>query len=246
MLDVADIDPAVALPAELTLDSISLLPYLADPALASQRSYVFSELFAPNGVDSGLPVDLPEDPENHCHEDLGFGGPGSSHLTLCGQVLADGNTAELLLTGAPPLTSAFIIGSLWTAPFPAFGGTIVPIDPVVTTVWTDANGEFLIPVLGSWGDKNLYVQIAVLDPTQPYGIGLSNAILAEFLPTNTKAVRDARYKLIRSMNGGPDEFYDLEVDPFEATELLEVGLTTEQDAAYLDLSAQLDAYVASF
>jgi len=47
--DVAGIVPAAVLPPDTTLDSVSLLPYLADPSLASLRRHVFTETFAPNG-----------------------------------------------------------------------------------------------------------------------------------------------------------------------------------------------------
>ena len=58
-------------------------------------------------------------------------------------------------------------------------------------------------------------------------------------PQHTRAVRDARYKLIRQ-TGQMDEFYDLAVDPFETNDLFG-SLTVEQQAAYDDLVAELVA-----
>lgn len=49
LADVAGIDLATALPPGLKLDSISLMPYLADPQKASLRGSLYSELFTPNG-----------------------------------------------------------------------------------------------------------------------------------------------------------------------------------------------------
>jgi hypothetical protein len=54
-----------------------------------------------------------------------------------------------------------------------------------------------------------------------------------------RAVRKARYKLIRS-TGLSDEFYDLLSDPFETINLLP-GLTPAQQTAYNGLIAELTA-----
>ena len=40
-----------------------------------------------------------------CQPDLGFGGPGTAVLSVCGDVLASGGTADLQVTGAPPFLS---------------------------------------------------------------------------------------------------------------------------------------------
>jgi arylsulfatase A-like enzyme len=54
-----------------------------------------------------------------------------------------------------------------------------------------------------------------------------------------RAVRDARYKLIR-ITGVGDEFYDLMLDPFETIDLLP-GLSAEEQAAFDALEAELAA-----
>jgi arylsulfatase A-like enzyme len=58
-----------------------------------------------------------------------------------------------------------------------------------------------------------------------------------------RAVRDTRYKLIRSLSG--DELYDLWTDPWESVDLLLSPLTPPQQAAYDWLSVYLDATINS-
>jgi arylsulfatase A-like enzyme len=58
-------------------------------------------------------------------------------------------------------------------------------------------------------------------------------------PTHTRAVREARYKLVRS-NALPDALYDLLSDPFESANLLP-GLDAREQAAYDALVAELVA-----
>ena len=55
----------------------------------------------------------------------------------------------------------------------------------------------------------------------------------------TRAVRDHRYKLIRRLTS-PDEFYDLQADPYERTNLIAGGLTTGERAAYGRLSFYME------
>ena len=55
-----------------------------------------------------------------------------------------------------------------------------------------------------------------------------------------RTLRDSRYKLIR-FNNGMDEFYDLQTDPYEVTNLL-ATMTTEQRAYYNRLQFQLNGY----
>ena len=58
-----------------------------------------------------------------------------------------------------------------------------------------------------------------------------------------RAVRDKRYKLIRSLAG--DELYDLWSDPWESVDLLLSPLTPPQQGAYGALSAYLDSTINS-
>lgn len=57
-----------------------------------------------------------------------------------------------------------------------------------------------------------------------------------------RAARRGRFKLIE-FTGGTEEYYDLETDPLEATNLLTRVLTTEQSGALASLRARLDAWV---
>ncbi len=56
-------------------------------------------------------------------------------------------------------------------------------------------------------------------------------------PLHARAVRNARYKLIRQV-GLPDELYDLDMDTFEGTNLLPT-LTPGEQTAYDALVAKL-------
>ncbi|MEM7305775.1 MAG: sulfatase-like hydrolase/transferase [Planctomycetota bacterium] len=246
--DIAGIDPATVLPVGETLDGISLVPYLADATTPSVKDHIFTEIFRPNSEDGGLPVYFGTGPV--CQEDLGFGGPGDAVLSVCGDPLAPGNFTDVLVTGAPPLAPAWLAGSFQANPIPIGGGFLVPNpETFVQPVFTDAKGEIFIPDLtSSLGPLEYYAQFAIVDPSQPFGFAITNAVRLEFLPTNTKAVRGERYKLVRIFNGGADELYDLQTDPYEAVNLLTAGppLTTEQDAAYQALIAELDAFIQSF
>lgn len=78
------------------------------------------------------------------------------------------------------------------------------------------------------------------DPDRP---SLRAAIYAERFATTpsydswARAIRGARYKLIRVPSG--DQFYDLDVDPFEQTDLLESGLDAGQQGEFDFLDGQL-------
>jgi arylsulfatase A-like enzyme len=246
--DVAGIDPATVLPPGVTLDGRSLLPYLADPALPSEKAYVFSELFSPNGEEAGLPNYFEVGPL--CQEDLGFGGPGSAVLSVCGEVLVGQQSSDLLLTGAPASSPAWFAASFHAdGPLPLAGGFLVP-QPATTVVpaFTDPQGEIHVYGLSSSiGPVDFYVQAAALDPLQPFGFAITNAVKLSIKAPNAKAVRDARFKLIRFYNGGPDELYDLLNDPEEEAELLSLGaLDPEAEVAYQALGAELDAFIQSF
>ncbi|MBW2294143.1 MAG: sulfatase-like hydrolase/transferase, partial [Deltaproteobacteria bacterium] len=55
------------------------------------------------------------------------------------------------------------------------------------------------------------------------------------------AVRDRRYKLLRTLcDGETEEFYDLETDPYENANLLVDALTARQTVSYTILAAELD------
>jgi arylsulfatase A-like enzyme len=58
---------------------------------------------------------------------------------------------------------------------------------------------------------------------------------------HVRAIRDGRFKLIRRPTG--EEFYDLLTDPLEDHELLAIGLTEAQAAAYHELSEAVASYL---
>jgi hypothetical protein len=119
-----------------------------------------------------------------CQPDLGFAGPGGASLSVCGDALASGGSADLLLSGAPASSPAWIAGSLGYAPTALLGGTIVTVPVLfVVPVLTDAAGALAVPGLfGGGGPLELFLQCAILDAGQPAGFALSNAVKLQFLP----------------------------------------------------------------
>lgn len=119
-----------------------------------------------------------------CQPNLGFGGPGGAVLTVCGETLESGNSADLTLTSAPPNSVAWLIAAANRSPQPFMGGTLVPLpSQLVWPTLTDATGSVGIPnVPGGGGLLDVYVQFAIQDPSQPSGVGLSNAVKLEFMP----------------------------------------------------------------
>lgn len=119
-----------------------------------------------------------------CQTDLGFGGPGDAVLCLCGDPLASGGTADLTLTGAPPSSNAWILASLASTPTPFKGGTLVTVPLVLSfALPTDADGSAVLADLpGGGGPLDVYLQAVTVDPAQPAGFGLSNALLVTFEP----------------------------------------------------------------
>ena len=119
-----------------------------------------------------------------CQSDLGFAGPGSATLSVCGEPLTAGAQADLLLTGAPANTSTFLIAGFSSNPTPfPFGGTVVPFPAaVVLPVLTDSDGEILQTLTGGGTAATVYTQFAILDASTPFGVGLSNAVAVDFLP----------------------------------------------------------------
>ncbi len=119
-----------------------------------------------------------------CQPDIGFGGPGSATLSLCGDELATGAVAELRLEGAPPVSFAWLVVSATFAPQPFATGTLVPL-PIqgLFPFVADPTGVVSITnVPGGMGPADVYVQFVVTDLAQPAGWGLSNALRVELLP----------------------------------------------------------------
>lgn len=119
-----------------------------------------------------------------CQTDLGFGGPGTAVLDLCGDVLASGGTADLSLTGAAPNAALWYVLGLTNNPQPFKGGQLLPVPfAAFITGTTDANGDHQIAAVpGGGGPLTVYVQAVIADPGQPLGFGLSNALSLAFQP----------------------------------------------------------------
>ncbi|MBI4879212.1 MAG: VCBS repeat-containing protein [Planctomycetes bacterium] len=119
-----------------------------------------------------------------CAQDLGYQGPGSATLSVCGQPLWTGNSATFLLQNAKPSAPAWIFVSLFANPAPFVGGMLVPLPLVIPPVvlFTDPAGQMVFPVAGGSGPIDVVLQIAVVDASQPQGAALSNAVKISFYP----------------------------------------------------------------
>ena len=119
-----------------------------------------------------------------CQADIGFGGPGTATLSLCGGDLSMGTSADLLLVGAPANGTAFLFAGASFSPTPLKGGQLVPVPWLLQSVQSiDGAGEVLLAgVPGGGGPFTLYVQYAYPDGAQAHGVGFSSAIQADFLP----------------------------------------------------------------
>jgi len=250
--EIAGVDLARTLPG-VALDSVSLVPYLSDPARPSVRDTIFAERFSVNGATGAAA--FPESPDTGrlrvCQEDVGLAGPGALTLALCGAPLALGNALDLHLAGTAALAgqAGFLFTSSELEPVPWNGGTLLAPAPDQTPIVLDASGALTIAPFfrqddqGATGAERLYVQAAVVDPAQPGGFALSNAIGMHFLMANQKAIRDGRFKLLTNLFGG-EELYDLQKDPHERIDLLGAGhgaLEPAQRLGYLRLRTALDA-----
>lgn len=120
-----------------------------------------------------------------CQPDLGFGGPGSVSISLCGQPLCTGEAPLFRLNGAAPFTPGLLVASLAINPTPLKGGTLVPLPIALQLpIQTDGAGRILIPVPGGAfgaGTLDLFLQTALFDGAQPQGVAFSNALRAHFI-----------------------------------------------------------------
>ena len=119
-----------------------------------------------------------------CQDDLGFQGPGSATMTVCGGApLAKGYTATLSITGAPANAAAFVIAGVVNSPTPLKGGTLVPVPFLfVVPLVTDGSGAITLPgVPGGGGPASVYVQAMITDGSQPAGFAFTNAVRLDLL-----------------------------------------------------------------
>ncbi len=227
ILDLAGVNPDSVVPDNRPLDSYSLLPTIESPFGQSPRQFAYAERFHPNGTD------LASEGPCHCQQDLGYGGPGHVGLSICGGSLTPNNQAELVLSGAPPDKPVALMHSVRFAPTPFLGGQLTTLPAFFSLERTDDQGQLRIPA-GELGlEGTLYLQALVKDPSQLQGVAISNTIRAVF-PSSVQAIRDSRYKLIvRPDRSGEPEFYDLEADPSELSNLLTQEELDVQAVAHL-------------
>lgn len=118
-----------------------------------------------------------------CQDDLGWAGPGSAALTVCGGDLSTGTTADLEVTGATPGGTAFLVAGLVNAPTPIKGGVLVPVPWLLLLgVPLDGSGGLSLTLNGGGGPLTAFVQCVYADGAQPLGFGFSNAVAVDFLP----------------------------------------------------------------
>jgi hypothetical protein len=117
-----------------------------------------------------------------CQPDLGFGGPGSVTLNVCGPVLEPGAMATLTLANGPAGAPAWVGYSTQFNPTSVFGGTLVPIPLAGFVAFVlSGSGSATAPVVGGASvPVTLYAQGIVLSGTGQFLI--SNAVAVEYFP----------------------------------------------------------------
>ncbi|MHC4262949.1 MAG: hypothetical protein ACYSWX_10540 [Planctomycetota bacterium] len=123
-------------------------------------------------------------PGGICQTDLGFGGPGTASLSVCGGDLSSGTTADIALEGAAPNETVFVGISAVNVPTPLLGGTVITFPLLSLLVeTTDASGDWTLADLpGGGGPVTFYLQAVYGDAAQATGFGISNAVQVDFLP----------------------------------------------------------------
>ncbi len=237
--DLAGVDLSATLPG-VVLDSVSFVRCLADPGL-ELREWLFAETFDQNGPGEppALTACVPS-----CQEDIGYDGPGNVVLASCGPPLYGSfgsNNVTWQVVGGPPFANGWLrIGALQPIFVPTFGAWVASSTPASSlAIQLDANGGYATTTWTGNTSSELHYQVVVQDPAQASGYAVSNALRMDLLGTHTRAVRNARHKLIRQ-DPCTEELYDLVADPFELTDLLQNPLGPEAVHAYLDLSARLE------
>ncbi len=135
-------------------------------------------------VTNGIESDAVTFVTPNCQADLGFGGPGSSVLSVCGGDLSTGTTAELFVKQARPNSAGFLFAGFQETHTHLLGGTLIPFPfALQVAMTTDAEGQAHVPAVpGGNGPVSLYVQFLYADPSQFLGVGFSNAVRLDFLP----------------------------------------------------------------
>ena len=119
-----------------------------------------------------------------CQTDLGFQGPGSAVMSICGgAALAKGYTATLSITGAPASAPAYIFVGLTSTPTPIKGGTLVPVNYLLLVpLVTNGSGAITLPnIQGGGGPVSVYLQAMIQDGSQAAGWAFTNAVRLDLL-----------------------------------------------------------------
>ena len=172
----SDLDGIVATGRLTTVASLSVGTHVLSVTATDADGNMTSDTTTITVTDRPLPAVV-------CQPDLGFGGPGTSVLSVCGGDLSSGTSADIGLTGAAPNASAFLVYGVNNNPFPVLGGTLVPIPYLgVQAGTTDLTGAWNLPgaIVGGGGPFTLYGQAVYVDPI--FGFGFSNAVQVDVLP----------------------------------------------------------------
>lgn len=177
----------------ITLDDFGATAFASDAlvvpnlsALSDQRLFYITTGGAMNASGTVQTLTVVPGPEP-CQTDLGFQGPGTAFLSMCGEGLDLGETSTLSLTSAAPSASVYLLISLpGGLDLPAKGGTLVSITgllpgfPIV--LGTNGAGEMSFPVAGFASPLTLICQAVIADAGQPFGFAISNAVSLAFGP----------------------------------------------------------------
>ncbi|MFG0316724.1 MAG: hypothetical protein ACF8XB_05585 [Planctomycetota bacterium JB042] len=121
-----------------------------------------------------------------CQTDLGFQGPGTATLSICGDLLdGPGAAATLSIANATPSTPQMLVVGLQNAPTPVSGGMLVPFPPAFTITGpvTDGAGSLALPVAGvAAAAVPVYVQSVGLLPAPEFTNALEVIVGETSLP----------------------------------------------------------------
>jgi hypothetical protein len=119
-----------------------------------------------------------------CQTDLGFQGPGTATMSICGGApMAKGFKATLSITGGPPSAAVYLFVALTSTPTPFKGGTLVPASYLLLLPFAlNGSGDLTIPnIPGGGGPVSVYLQAVIADGAQVAGFAITNAVRLDLL-----------------------------------------------------------------
>lgn len=133
---------------------------------------------------TGTYVWLNESVPQVCQPSLGFVGPGTSRLEVCGDALATGGLADLLVFNAPANAQAYLTMAYTQHAVPLFGGKLITFPPfLIFPMTTDDFGQAAINgIPGGGGPVSIFAQVVLVDASQVEGFQITNALELEYLP----------------------------------------------------------------